>query len=347
MGFWRDFFGVEERESAPFSDGLSELLVDLAGGTAKADPSALAALEAATALYAGAFAGAEVSGPMAETVTAPVRALLARDLIRRGESVYLVEVRANRIALLPAGAWDVRGEWREDSWWYRLDLFGPSGNVTRFVPGASVVHCRYAVDPARPWEGISPLGWARATGRLAANLEKRLGEEAGGTVAHLLPVPHDDSLDDLKTDIKGAKGGTALVETTSAGWGEGKTSAPRRDYQPSRIGANPPAVLPSLRRDVFEAVLAACGVPVALVIEADGTSQREAFRRWLTTAARPLGDLVAAELSAKLEAPISFDFTGLYAHDLAGRAQAFQKLAAGGMDLSKALAISGLAVSDR
>lgn len=335
---------VEVRESQPFTDGLTEVLVDLAGGTTEADPSALAALEAATALYAGAFAGARVDSPMAEAIPPPVRALMARDLIRRGESVYLVEVRANRVALLPVGAWDVRGEWREESWFYRLDLFGPSGNITRFVPGASVVHCRYAVDPARPWLGIGPLGWARSTGRLAANLEKRLGEEAGAVVAHILPVPHDRSLDTFKADIKGAKGRTVFAETTSAGWGEGKASAPHRDYQPSRIGADPPEALRHIRRDVFEAVLAACGVPVALVIEADGTSQREAFRRWLTTSARPIGDLVAAELSAKLEAPVSFDFTGLYAHDLAGRAQAFQKLAAGGMPVAEALAVSGLAV---
>ncbi len=345
------FKGREVRESQPFTDGLTELLVDLAGGTSRADPSAIAALEAATALYAGAFAGAEVESERAEAITPSARALMARDLIRRGESVHLVEVLANRVTLLPVGSWDVRGGWREDSWFYRLDLFGPSGNVTRFVPGASVVHARYAVDAARPWLGISPLGWARVTGTLAANLERRLSEEAGAKVAHLLPVPQDggsggddDPLGPLKADLGRAKGETVLVETTSAGWGEGRMSAPMRDWQPSRIGANPPEVLPGLRRDVFGAVLSACGVPVSLVTDADGTSQREAFRRWLTASVIPLGGLLAAELSAKLEAPVRFDFTGLYAHDLAGRAAAFQRLASGGMAVGEALAISGLAV---
>ena len=45
---------------------------------------------------------------------------------------------------------------------------------------------------------ISPLGWARSTGTLAANLETRLGEEAEGPVGHMIPVPHDggDGADD-------------------------------------------------------------------------------------------------------------------------------------------------------
>ena len=119
-------------------------------------------------------------------------------------------------------------------------------------------------------------------------------------------------------------------------------SAPQRDYQPSRIGANPPAVLPQLRRDVFEAVLGACGVPVSLFTDADGTSQRESFRRFLTTAVMPLGDLVATELSAKLETEINLDFNHLYAHDLVGRAGAFAKLVAGGLSEARALAIAGL-----
>ena len=107
-----------------------------------------------------------------------------------------------------------------------------------------------------------------------------------------------------------------------------------------------PPCLPGLRADVFGAVLSACGVPVSLVTDADGTSQREAFRRFLTSGIQPVADLVAEELSNKLDQEIRFGFESLYAHDLAGRAQAFQKLAAGGMSIDRALAVSGLAISD-
>ena len=308
-------------------------------------------MEAACSLYSAAFAAAEVKpqNEITKAVSPQARALIARDLIRRGESLHLIRVRAGRVSLLPAGSWDVRGPWSEEEWFYRLDLFGPSGNVTRFVPGRSVIHARYAVDPARPWLGIGPLQWARATGTLAANLETRLGEETGGTVAHVLPVPQDggdgstdDPLANLKADIKAARGGTVLTETTSGGWGEGRIAAPNSDWTTKRIGANPPPVLPTLRRDVFEAVLVACGVPVSLVTDADGTSQRESYRRWYATSVTALGGLVAEELSAKLETPLSFDFSHLYAHDLVGRSGAFAKLVAGGVEMERALTIAGL-----
>ena len=70
-------------------------------------------------------------------------------------------------------------------------------------------------------------------------------------------------------------------------------------------------MVPTLRSDVFEAVLSACGVPVSLVTDADGVGQRGAFGRFLTTAVEP----VAEELSTKLDTEISFPFEGLYAHD--------------------------------
>ena len=342
---------VRQSGGIPFSDAVVTAIVQAAGGTSPADPSGLAALEAAAGLYASAFASAQVkpANEITAAISPQVRALIARDLIRRGESLHLIEVDRRGVRLIPAGSWDVRGGWEESGWWYRLDLFGPSGNVTRFVPGQSVIHCRYAVDPARPWLGIGPLTWARDTGTLAANLEARLGEEAGGTVAHVLPVPQDGgdgSADDpkaaLKADIKAARGGTVLTETTSGGWGEGRIAAPNQDWKPNRIGANPPPVLPTLRKDVFEAVLSACGVPVSLVTDADGTSQREAYRRWYATSLAALGDLVAAELSAKLETPLAFDFSHLYAHDLVGRSGAFAKLVAGGVELERALGIAGL-----
>ena len=211
-----------------------------------------------------------------------MRALIARDLIRRGESVHLIEVRRGGVVgLVPAGSWDVRGGWDPESWWYRVGSVRarpgtcqPVGSLRRRRFTA-----RYAVDPARPWWGVSPLDWARDTGTLAANLERRLGEEAGGAVAHVLPIPQDggdnsdtDPLADLKADIRTARGRTVLTETTSAGFGEGRGAAPQSDWQPRRIGANPPQVLQGLRRDVFEAVLSACGVPVSLVTDADGTS---------------------------------------------------------------------------
>ena len=60
----------------------------------------------------------------------------------------------------------------------------------------------------------------------------------------------------------------------------------------------------------------------------------------------PLLGTVAAEINEKLEASIRFDLGGLWAHDLQGRAQAFQKLVAGGQPVNEALITAGLLSSD-
>ena len=347
---------LERRESQPFTDAVVSAL-EAASQATGGDSATIAALETASGLYARAFAGCDVQAAdrVKQAVRPDVLALIARGLIRRGESLHLVEVnRDGNLDLFPAGSWDVRGDWNPDDWFYRLDLFGPSGNITRLVPGAAVLHCRYSVDPARPWHGLGPLSWSSSTSKLAGNLETRLAEETGGVVAHLLPVPADggdgdddtDPLAQFKTDIRNAKGSTLLVETTAAAWDKGADQAPRQDYKAQRIGADPPNSLAALRTDAGLSVLTACGIPAALVTDADGTSQREASRRWLSTGLQPIADMVAQELSAKLETPVSLNFDGLFLHDLVGRASAFQKLIAGGHAVNDALATSGLIASE-
>ena len=341
----------EKREAVPFTDAVVAALHSQAAGTATGDPSAIAALEAAAGLYAAAFSAAAVTpaNPMTAGLTPACRALIGRDLIRRGDSVHRIRIEAGGVRLQPVGSWDVRGTADERGWWYRLDEYGPSDNTTDVVSGMAVVHCRYAVDSARPWYGLAPLQWARATGSLAANLETRLGEEAGGPVGHLFPVPADggdggdeDALKLLKADIAAAKGRTMLVETTAAGYGEGKMAAPAEDWKPRRFGASPPDALPTLRTDAALAVLAACQVPAALFTDADGTSQREAWRRWAMGPLAGLAAVVEAELAAKLDQPVRFDFSGLWAADMAGRAASFKAMVTAGMDAAKAAALAGL-----
>ena len=342
----------EKRQSAPFSDAVVAALAAQAGGQSVGDASAIAALESAVALYSRAFAAVRLS-PAVPALSPSCLALIARNLIRRGEDVHQVMVEGGEVRLQPIGSWDVRGSPREADWWYRVDRFGPSGNLTDFVPAAAVLHTRYSVDSARPWHGISPLGWARSTGVLAANLETRLGEEAGSSVGHLLPVPQDggdggddDPLAQLKADIANLKGRHALVETTSSGWGEGRTAAPQSDYKPQRIGANVPVSSVSLRTDAGLSVLSACGIPISLITDADGTSQREAWRRFVMGSVEPLLAIVGLEVEAKLETRVTFDLSSLWAHDLAGRASSFKAMVVAGMTLERAAALSGLVGAD-
>ena len=222
------------------------------------------------------------------------------------------------------------------------------------MPSAAVLHCRYSIDSARPWYGIGPLGWARSTGALAANLEARLAEETAGPVGHVIAVPtdggaggDDDPLAGLKKDLANAKGRTLIAETTAAGWGEGRAAAPQSDYKSQRFGAHPPESLGALRTEAGQSVLSACGVPISLCTDADGTSQRESWRRFVMGSVEPLLAGVAAEIEAKIETRVTFDLSRLWAHDLSGRAAAFQKLVTSGMAIERAAALAGLLVADQ
>ena len=344
---------TEHRASA--TDALVQAMLSAAQGHTTGDWRAIAALESAVSLYASAFAVSTVrceNARVTAALTPSFLAMVARALIRRGEYVAVLDATPGRgLAICPAATWDVRGGPAEADWWYRADLAGPSGTLSRTVPSAGVIHVRYAVDPARAWRGLSPLEWARATGTLAGNLEHRLGEEAGAPVGAYLPFPRadgddpddeNDPLSDIRADIRKAGGSQVLVETMAAAFGEGRGGAPMTDWKPNRFGANPPDVLEALRSSVGQAVIAACGVPVALATDADGTSQRESWRRFVLGSVAAMGRLVAGELKVKLDTEVSFEFHDLYARDLVGRSAALSRLVKAKMPLDQARAVCGL-----
>ena len=342
----------EVRQAVPFTDAVVAAIQSTAAGGDTGNPAGIAALEFCAQAYASAFAAARLV-PEVPALSPAVRSLIARNLIRRGEDLHLIEVRAGAIRLRPCGSWDVRGGDDPENWVVRADLFGPSGNRTVFRPHSAFIHTRYAVDPARSWYGIPPLGWARSTGALAGNLETRLAQEVSGPSGYILPIPldggdggDDDPLASFKSDMTRAAGKTLLAETVAQGWGEGKAAAPTRDYKAERFGANPPDVLRALRSDASQAILSACGVPVSLAMDADGTSQRESWRRFVMGSVEPLAAILATEIAEKLDVAVRFDFGPLWAHDLQGRASSFKAMVVAGMDVKEAASLSGLMGAD-
>ena len=347
---------LEKRQSGgDFSDAVVRLLESQAAGTA-ADASSTAAVEAASGALSRAFAGAEVvAAPwVAEAVSPGILAQIGRDLIRNGDSMHVIRVgRDGMVQLIPASSWHWEGSHDPDSWTVRATAYGPSTSTTWNLPASGVVFVRWGSTPGQPYTGTGPLSWAHTTARLQSEAERSLADEAGGPLAQLLAVPQDggddggdDPLKMLKADIAGARGKALLVETSAAGWGEGRTAAPQRDWQASRLGPMPPEGLVKISEHAFARVLAACGTPPSLFLDSDGTSQREAVRRWHMGTVLPLARLVAHELSAKLETPVELKFD-TYAKDMVSRAQVFAKLiAAEGVTVEKALEIAGLAGSE-
>ena len=175
-------------------------------------------------------------------------------------------------------------------------------------------------------------------------------ETANSPLAHLIAIPQDggddddadDPLNKMKADIRTAQGKALFVETVASAWGEGKGAAPQRDWQPSRLGPMPPDSMVNLMKESYAEVLGACGGSPALFDDSDGTAKREALKAIPHGNGQALGaHVLATELTAKLETPVALKFDA-YALDMAGRAQSFKNLVAGGMEIEKALAISGL-----
>ena len=89
-------------------------------------------------------------------------------------------------------------------------------------------------------------------------------------------------------------------------------------------------------------VLAATGTPPSLFTDSDGTSQREAVRRWHLNTVLPLAKLLEHELTTKLETEVRLKFD-TYALDMVSRATVVDKLVRAGVPTATALMSVGLA----
>ncbi|MCY4486913.1 MAG: hypothetical protein OXF11_07320 [Deltaproteobacteria bacterium] len=253
-----------------------------------------------------------------------------------------------RVRLIPASSGHWEGSHDPASWTVRATVYGPSTSTTWNLPAAAVVFVRWGGTPGQPYVGTGPTSWAHTSTRLMAEAERSLADEAGGPLANLLAVPQDggdgdesDPLAALKADIRTARGKALLVETSAAGWGEGRGAAPARDWQASRLGPMPPDSMVKAADSAFSRVLAACGMPPSLFLDSDGTSQRETVRRWHLNTVLPLARLVEHELTEKLAEPVQLQFD-TYAMDMVSRAQVVSKLTAAGVALPVALEAVGL-----
>ena len=87
-------------------------------------------------------------------------------------------------------------------------------------------------------------------------------------------------------------------------------------------------------------------MPIALFGDADGTSQRESWRRFAMGPLAAMARLVEEEIARKLDVVTHFDFGALWAHDMAGRASSFKAMVTAGMEIERAAGLSGLLATD-
>ena len=350
----------EKRTAGDYSDSVLRILEAQAlEGTA--NTGATAATEAASGLLARALASATIEGEnwLAETISAEWLAQVGRDLIRRGESLHVIDLctETGRVFLLPQSTWNWEGGTdRPDTWRVRCTGYGPSNSTTRYLSQNGVVFLRWGASPGTLYRGTSPLSWASLTAKTQAESERSIGDELGGPIAQIIPLPSvdvpdptdentNDPLAVLKTKIGKARGNAVMVETTAAGYGEGMTGAPRKDWIANRLGPNFQQPLVEAAKTAYQRMLSACGASSPLFDDSDGTAKREALRQYFLMTVQPFATLIAQELTKKLGTTVTLKFD-LYALDLAGRAQAFQKLVQSGMSIEQALGTTGLLVQD-
>ena len=350
-----------QREKRDAGGGYTDAVVaaiEAQAAQSTANVSSTAAIEAVAGMLSRAFADAEVvAEPWAQAAVSPFWLMqVGRSLVREGASLSVLNMAGSGdLELVPAAFWnferyDSPGGEREDGWQCRVTTYGPGSSHTRLLGRDRLVYVRWGTSPGTRYRGQGPTSWAALTARLQGEAERSLGDEAAGPLAQIVPIPQDPGDDDdplaqIRADIAAARGKAVLVETTAAGWGEGRASAPQADWRPQRLGPAPPEAMVAVADAAFSRMVAACGASVSLFTDADGTAQREAWRRWHLGTVQPLARLLAHELTLRLETDVKLRLDK-YPTDLAGRAGAFKALVTGGMDVTEAAAVSGLLADD-
>ena len=335
--------------------GYSDLILSALesnAATKAANVGASAAIEAVAGLLARTMSAARVDGPEWFRPCPTWIGQVCRELVRDGDHLSLVRMDAGNgmVTMIPCAHfhWHSGGP-VESEWMVSATAYGPSGSWTRYLGRDAVFFVRWSRLSLEPHRGRSPASLASLTAKAAAETEKSLGDEASGPVAQLLTVPDghdgdDDEMAGIRAGLANAHGKAVLLETTAKGYGN-VSDAPQRDWMASRLGPNPPAEMVEAAQTAYARMLAAAGASESLFTDADGTAQREAWRRWHLSTVLPVARLIEHELSARLDTTVKLHLDQ-YAADLQGRAAAFQKLVAGGVDVERAAAVSGVLMAD-
>ena len=340
---------VESEKRAAITNYVQSLqFAEASGNEANAQQTNTAAAEFGVRLMADGFTSAIVEPAGLPELSATIRAQIMRELMTGGNSTWLIEVGSRGRVLTPCWVEGITGDRDPASWRYDLRLPSPDtageGELLTNQPSKTVVHFRINVHPARPWQGQSPLLLAGYSAQWLANLDARIRDEANMPVGELLTVPDGLGKDErirIGTERGKSKGGWIFVESSGGSFTIGTQQA-KQGVQIQRFGPNIPQSSLLAHDAAVREVLGVMRIPAVLMLGGDGAQVREGYRQFLTAGLQPIGDLIAEELSAKLEEPIEFNFRRLQAADVANRARAMGTMVAAGMTIDQAMMIADL-----
>ena len=208
--------------------------------------------------------------------------------------------------------------------------------LTSFPPGtlglrglSTSATCRTARPPGK---GVSPLQSAGFTAETLARIEKSLQDDAKVPTGSIMPQPDGVS-------PTGGHPGQGCCDCgqgrADAGGNNGGRLRPGLQLcPPQRLGATAiraeaPETSIQLWQAAMLAVMAALGVPPSLYTS-QGAALRESYRHLFGSLLEPLGQLIAAELSEKLEEEITIKWPERLKSDISALSRGFSSLSKDG-----------------
>ena len=273
----------------------------------------IAGVEAVAGRVSRLVSMATVGGsPMAARLLTPtVLGMLGRYLIEWGESLFWLETREGAPELVPAQyAWTVYGGVTRSSWIIDATLSGAMTIREQRAPRGGWLHVIREAHPDNPTRGVPGIQRAQVTYEMAKTLEDALLREGRQPTKSIIPAPQglpQPTKDQLRAYLEDRVRQVVFPETTQAGFGGGRTSAPQTDWKPHRLMPEPSSGLYIAAREAQARVVAALGAHPAIIggASATGTVDREARRQLLEFLVMPAGRLIEYEASMLFGAPVT------------------------------------------
>ena len=335
---------VEDRAATATTSVIDALHRRFAGEHDPVSASTLSAAVYAADLLSRLAGSALIEGlPAGVSLPTGFLSRVVRNITLSGESIWAMLPGREGLTLVEACSVDVDGDGADpDTWKFKLQFPAPAGQVGGNFQSTSILNFQWASDPLAPWRGIGPLQAASGTSDLAARVTQILSSEMSGPIGHFLPVSVEPKkFSGIMGEVESARGGVVAVESQR---GSGMSRVDERapgstDWKTSRFGPMPTTETVSLCQSLYLEVLQLCGIPAALADSASqGDTSREGRRRLLTDTLTPIGIRLTEEMSLKMEAQITLDWSGAMVVDVMARSRAYASLVAAGMDKEQATA---------
>ena len=265
-------------------------------------------------MIADPFAVADYTGPVLSRQTLHTA---ARDVLKFGNSVWAIDTSNGALQLQRAAKWEVSGATMDPATWtYDLELCVPDGIVNRTSPAPGVVHLRLPGAADSPWIGRAPWQNASLSADAMAELERAVRDESRIYSGRVWTAPDGATAAQaqaMASTIKTLKGGKQVVsETTGAGFGQGKTARPDKDWTPVNIGQSHSVGNVQMRESVESSIASAYGLPGAYTNpNATAPALREVKRLAFLNKTLPLASMFMEELSDKLSTPVTIGWPNL------------------------------------